>query len=210
MMWLIPNFSVAESSSGQPPFRRHQQAATNSFFRLVPIHARLSAMQSKRLESLSLGKPLLTRTLHDRFPYFFGWDYLDGNGRQAVPHRYVGIGTLISSGFGIFRGVSRTRSDDPSNFLDASERADSRRPTPMLHQAALGCRVMLFHSFGRTKLPKAAIFGGNKLFRDRSCSSFAPAFFTSLTRNIAFSFRNPLCYLSDEHSVTSVLARSSC
>ena len=166
-------------------------------------------MPSERFGSLSLRKNLLPLTLHDRLRYFFGWGYLYGHGRHAVPHRYVGIGTLISSGFGIFRGVSRTRSVDPSNFLDASERSDSLRPTPMLHQAALGGRAMLFHGFGRTKLPTAAVFGGKKLFRGRSCSSFAPAFFTSLTRNIASSFRNFLCYLSDEHSVTSVLARSS-
>ncbi|KQM78738.1 hypothetical protein [Xylophilus sp. Leaf220] len=32
----------------------------------------------------------------------------------GVPHLYIGIGTLVLLGLGIFSGVGRTRSKDPS------------------------------------------------------------------------------------------------
>ena len=33
---------------------------------------------------------------------------------MGVPHLYIGIGTLVLLGLGIFSGVGRTRSKDPS------------------------------------------------------------------------------------------------
>ena len=80
-----------------------------------------------------LSKTLRLKTLHDRLHYFFGWGYM---GRHGVSYLYVGIGTLTCSKIGIFCAQSRTRSDDPFEFLNAFERSDPRRLAPMLRQAA--------------------------------------------------------------------------